>query len=89
MPALVHNQSRKRCHADNKAFPPRFSLNIKEDLVHLENFVKKKRKRMTKEQSEEEYKGWISDSRFSRTRDTRIFRITKLYWLNISFISQW
>jgi hypothetical protein len=53
----------------------------------MENIVKQKTKNVSRAQIEE-YKGWISDLRFSRTRDTNIFILTKIYWLNKAFISQ-
>jgi len=54
----------------------------------MENIVKQKRKFFSRAQIEEEYKGWISDLRFSRTRDTNIFILTKIYWLKKAFIAQ-
>jgi hypothetical protein len=50
--------------------------------------MKKKRKRVSKEQIEEYYKGWIFDLGFSRTKDTNIFGLKKIYWINKAFITQ-
>lgn len=43
---------------------------------------------MSTEQVEAEFEGWIPDPGYSRTRDTKIFKLTKLYQLNKAFIAE-
>lgn len=40
----------------------------------MEEIILEKRKKVAKEQIEKDFEGWFSDSGFSRSRDTKVFR---------------
>jgi hypothetical protein len=84
---LYITKAEKDAMKEAKDFNYRISLEIKEEMAHVEKYLKKKRKRITKEQIEEKYKGWILNSSFSKTRDTKNFLIGRDYWLDKYFIA--
>lgn len=54
----------------------------------METTIHNKCQKLSKDHVEAEFAGWILDPRYSRTCDTKIFRLTELYWLNKVFITQ-
>jgi len=51
----------------------------KEKMVNIETIINNKCENLSKDQIKVEFDGWLSDLGYFRTRDTRIFRETKLY----------
>jgi DNA-binding transcriptional regulator GbsR (MarR family) len=60
-------------------FHYRFSKEIKIDMDIMEKSIKNKRQKLPKEQLEEEFKEMVLDLGYSRTIDTKIFKLIKLY----------
>lgn len=69
-------------------FHCKFPTETKAEVANMEHAIKRKRWKLPKEQLEAEFKEWVPDSSYSRTRDTKIFKLIELYWLNKAFITQ-
>jgi hypothetical protein len=65
----------------------RFPEDIKKKIDRMEKKVKRKRRGTPNEELKEEYVNWIPDTGFSRSRDSKVLRMIKLYWTNKSFIA--
>jgi hypothetical protein len=63
-------------------------VEIKAEVDALEEIILEKWKQVAKEQIEKDFEGWFSDSSFSRSRDTKVFRATEHYWLTKALITQ-
>lgn len=64
------------------------STKIKATMATMEEDIKRKRQKLSKDDLEAKFKEWVPDSGNSRTRDTKIFKLIELYWMNKDFIAQ-
>lgn len=58
-------------------FQLQFSEDTKREIDDMEKKLKWQRQQLTKEQLEADFKDWIPDSGYSRTRDTKNFKLTE------------
>jgi len=60
---------------------------VKYEMDAIEQTICEKRWDLSKYHLEAEFMDWVPNTSFSKSRDTKVFKLIELYWLNKSFIS--
>lgn len=81
-------RAEKEAQATANFYHSRFPDSIKEEVDQMEVAIREKGKNISNEQIQEEFEGWFQGPRFSRKRDTKIFRITEMYWMTKALFAQ-
>jgi hypothetical protein len=69
-------------------FHCRFAQDVKNEVATMKQTICQKRRKLTKLQLETEFMHWVPDIRYSRSRESKTFKLIELYWLNKAFIAQ-
>jgi hypothetical protein len=64
---------------DAKNFQERFSKDVKKEVTTMEQDIYQKRSNLFNLQLEIEFKDWVPDTGYSRSRDTKVFNLVELY----------
>jgi hypothetical protein len=65
-----------------------FLENIKQEMDAMEHIIHKEIREISKLQLEDEFMDSVLDPCFSRSRNTKVFKLIELYWLNKAFVAQ-